>query len=123
MSTVSHTFDIEREGSTLIVTPLTDLREFEYQAIESAAQEILSQVAQGAVDNVVMDFMHTDYYGSTALGFFIKIWKRVKVRGGRMAFCNVSTHEREILKATKLDDLWPICGSRAEAIAEVAKGK
>jgi hypothetical protein len=38
-----------------------------------------------------------------------------------MAFCNVSDHEREILKVTKLDSLWTICGSREEAMQAVGE--
>jgi hypothetical protein len=36
-----------------------------------------------------------------------------------MAFCNVSAHEREILRATNLDQLWPICPSRSAALTAV----
>jgi hypothetical protein len=41
-------------------------------------------------------------------------------RGGRIAFCNVSPHEREILAVTGLNGLWPVYPSRAEAVAAVA---
>jgi anti-anti-sigma regulatory factor len=68
-----------------------------------------------------MDFCKTDYYGSTALGFFMKLWKRVKTQNGRMAFCNVSGHEKYILTVMNLDSLWPICSTRAEALAAVRK--
>jgi anti-anti-sigma factor len=66
-----------------------------------------------------MDFHKTDYYGSTALAFFLKLWKRVRNRNGRMAFCNISDHEREILTVTQLDRLWPIYLSREEATKAV----
>jgi hypothetical protein len=36
-----------------------------------------------------------------------------------MAFCNLSPQEKEILRLTKLDSLWPICGSREEAMQTV----
>jgi hypothetical protein len=36
-----------------------------------------------------------------------------------MAFCRVSEHEREILQATRLDGLWPVCLSREEALHAV----
>jgi hypothetical protein len=29
------------------------------------------------IKNVVLDFHKTDYYGVTALGFFVKLWKKV----------------------------------------------
>jgi hypothetical protein len=53
------------------------------------------------------------------MGFFARLWRRVCERGGRMAFCNVSDHEREIMRVTRLDGLWPICPSRQEAIKAV----
>jgi anti-anti-sigma factor len=112
-------FELHREGDTLILIPQTDLREFEYQHIEAGARDVLDLLASGAVKNVVMDFHKTDYYGSTALGFFIKLWKRVRGRKGQLAFCNVSAHEMEILRGTNLDRLWPICPSRQEALAAV----
>ncbi len=58
----------------------------------------------------------TDYYGSTALGFFLKLWKRIRSVDGKMAFCNVSPYEQEVLRLTRLDTLWPICGTREDAL-------
>ena len=109
------TFQFEREADCLIVTPLVNLRELDFPAIEGGAQEVLAFLDQGAVKNVIIDFQNTDYYGSTALGFFVKLWKRVRQRNGKLAFCNVSTNEKEILSATKLDTLWPICETRDDA--------
>ncbi len=33
-----------------------------------------------------------------------------------MAFCNVSSHEQEVLRLTRLDTLWPICSTREQAL-------
>jgi anti-anti-sigma factor len=120
MTTATGAFEVEREGQTLIVTPRMDLRELNFLEIEAGAKDILHMLGNGTIKNVVMDFYKTDYYGSTALGFFVKLWKRVRDRNGRMAFCRVSDHEREILKVTHLVGLWPICSSREEAIKVVS---
>jgi anti-anti-sigma factor len=109
-------FEIERDERTIIVTPLADLRELDYEQIEAGATEVLTLLNQPPVKNVIIDFHRTDSYGTTALGFFVKVWKRVKSGHGNMAFCNVSDHEMEILKITKLDNVWPICSSREEAL-------
>jgi stage II sporulation protein AA (anti-sigma F factor antagonist) len=109
-------FDVEREGDVVVVTPTADLREFEYQDIEAKADDLLDLVGKAEVKGVVLDFRRTDYYGSTALGFFLRIWKRISGHGGRLAFCNVSQHEREILTVTRLDGLWPICRNKDEAL-------
>jgi len=112
-------FEVGRECHTLLVTALMDLRELDYSKIEAGASDILNLLGNGTIKNVVLDFHKTDFYGSTALGFFVKLWKRVRDREGRLAFCGVSDHERESLKVTNLDGLWPICPSREEAVRAV----
>ncbi len=119
MSPTKPLFEIERLDNSAIVTPLVNLSEFEFQEIEAEADEVLNLLGNGDVENVVMDFHKTDYYGSTALGFFVSLWKKVRLQKGNMAFCNVSPHEREILEVTKLDTLWSICSSREEALETV----
>jgi len=109
-------FELEQEDDTIIIVPAVDLRELDYQRIEEGGRRILDLLNGTGIRNVILDFQKTDYYGSTALGFFLKLWKRVREQNGRMAFCNVSDHEKEILRITKLDHLWPICASRSEAL-------
>ena len=41
-------------------------------------------------------------------------------RGGQVAFCNVSVHEREALAISGLDDFWPVYPSRQQALEAVA---
>jgi anti-anti-sigma factor len=122
MTAAAGAFEVELAGETLIVTPVMDLRELDFSGIEAGAREILDRLGNSTIKNVVLDFHKTDYYGSTALGFFVKLWKRVKERKGRMALCCLSEHEREILAVTKLDGVWPICSSRQEAIKSVRGG-
>jgi anti-anti-sigma factor len=121
MPTASRVFEVERDGPTLIVVPQKDLRELECLEIDTEMKGILNQLEAAPIKNVVLDFHKTDYYGSTALGFFVKLWKRLRERDGRLAFCRVSAHELEILQLTSLDGLWPICPSREEALRAVQK--
>jgi anti-anti-sigma factor len=112
-------FHLEHHGDTIVVIPTTHMREFEYQRIEAGAKRVFELVESGRIKNVVIDLNKTDYYGSTALGLFVKFWKRVTSRGGRMAFCNISDNERKILEIATLHRLWPICASRQEALEQV----
>lgn len=115
-------FEIETEGDTVVVTPTTNLGEFDYQELVEEADELL-KLLEGTADkrNVVVDFHRTDYFGSTALGFLLKLRKITSGRQGEMALCGVSEHEREILASTKLDSLWPIVESREQALESVKK--
>jgi anti-sigma B factor antagonist len=112
-------FEIERCGETIIVVPTVDLREFDFQRIEDGAGQILHLLNGTGVKNIVLDFSKTDYYGSTALGFFVKLWKKVRQQNGRMSFCNISEHETEILRITHLDHLWPVFSERHDAVEAV----
>jgi anti-anti-sigma factor len=114
-------FREETRGTTLIVTPQENLREFEFDRIEAGAEGVLKELDTGNIKDIVLDFHKTDFYGSTALGFFVKLWKRVRGKGGTMVFCNVSPHEREVLKMTHLDKNWPVCDSLQEALDLVGK--
>ena len=116
-------FDFEHSGNTLVLIPNTDLRELEFDALEGGSVDVFDQLSLATFKNVIIDFSKTDYYGSTALAFFVKFWKRVKSRGGRMVLCNVSMHEREILELTNLTSLWAIYDNRQEALKAIEAGE
>ena len=119
--TTTKLFDIECQGDTVIVIPTMDLGEFDYEELAADAEEVFSLLEKSDdKNNVVIDFRNTDYFGSTSLGVFLSVWKRVRQREGRMAFCNLSEHEKEILTVTKLDNLWSICATREEAMKTVS---
>lgn len=109
-------FEIECVGDTVIVNVQADLGEFEYEELVDEAQEAFDQLqAASHKKHVIIDFGHSDYFGSTAVGLLVNLWRRVRQRGGQMAICGLSAHEKEILKATNLDTLWPTCDSREAA--------
>jgi anti-anti-sigma factor len=110
--------EVEHLGDTFVLTPRRDLRELEFREIES---ELFRVADDPLVMRVVVDFDHTDYFGSTALGMLTLLCQRVEARGGRVAFCNLSAHEREIVSITGLTELWPIFPSREEAIRAVSR--
>ena len=70
-------FAIEQDGQTLILSPIASLNELELSALDDAIRDVLQHLESREFRNLLLDFAGTDYYGSTALGFFIKLWKRV----------------------------------------------
>ncbi len=119
MSSARRLFQWQTEGEVLILSPTANLSELELSYSAAEFRTALQEIEDAGYRHVVLDFTGTDYYGSTALGFFVKLWKRVSKIDGGMAFCNVSAHEREVLHVTRLDTLWPICGTRQQAIAQL----
>jgi anti-anti-sigma factor len=121
MHTAADIFDVDREGDTVVLTPQADLREMAWQEIEHAGEEVLRLLDDRGVRNVVIDLCRTTYCGSTALGVFARLWRKARERSGRLAFCNVSEREQEILATAGLVGLWPVYPSRAAAVDAVAE--
>jgi anti-anti-sigma factor len=116
---LARAFDIERVGEILVVNLRKGMREIEFDDPSPHARDVFNLLRKEQVKNIIVDCHDIDFLRSTALGFFVTVWKRVAGRDGRMVFCNVSSKAREILRATKLDQIWMICGTRAEAMEEV----
>jgi len=91
---MTNIFEIVRDGDCLLVIPAMDLGETVFEQNREQTAALVEALDEPSVRNLVMDFHKTQQFGSTALGFFVKLWKRVRNRNGRMAFCNLSPHEK-----------------------------
>ena len=109
-------FEIDQQGRILILSPSGNMSTLELTSLDNAVHDVKQQLQSTGSRHVILDFVDTDYYGSTALGLFIKLWKYVRSVEGDMVFCNVSEHEQEILKLTHLDNLWTICPTLEDAL-------
>ncbi len=114
-------FESDCQDQTVILTPTIDLSEFAYESLENEADEVLSFLDKPEHRNIVIDLHRADYSGSSALGLFLKLWKKVRDKGGSMVFCNVFAHELDIFELMKFDRIWPIYGSRQEVLAVISK--
>jgi anti-anti-sigma factor len=71
--------------------------------------------------NVVVDLSQTDYFGSSAIGLFNRLVSHVTDKSHRIAFCNLSEHETEVIDITHLNQIWEIKGSRNDALQFVSE--
>ena len=108
--------EVDQQGRVLILSPSEDMSNWEPNSLETVIHDVTQRLDSSDSRHVILDFVGTDYYGSTALGLFIKLWKHVRSGEGDMVLCNLSEHQHEILKHTRLDDLWTICTTRDEAL-------
>jgi anti-anti-sigma factor len=120
MTTAISICDVERQEDIVILTPTMNLRELDYDEFEVAIEPTLEMLANENARHLVIDFGQTDYFGSHTITSLLKLGKKARSVGGKMALAGISLHEREILKATLLDTFWPVYSSREEA-AEAVK--
>ena len=114
-----HIFTRESYGNTLVVNPLIHLGSIHEPEIVHETEDILNLINTSASINLVIDLARGDYLGTAMLGAVVKLWKRVSQRGGRLALCNVSENILQVLRITKLHTIWPIYGTREQALAAV----
>jgi anti-anti-sigma factor len=117
----SKVFDASSDGSTLIVMPSGSVGSLAGDDVNFELEDLLRRIDESALKHVIFDFQSVAYFGSSMLGAMHAIWKHVHADGGKMALCNVSDVEREVLQVSRFDTLWTICDSREEALATVAE--
>jgi anti-sigma B factor antagonist len=92
----------------------------EGQLIVANRQE-LKQVVQDALDQgqrrFVFDFTRTAYIDSSGLGALVSISKRVREAGGDLRLAGLNEDLRSLFELTKLDTLFSISETAAEAMS------
>jgi anti-anti-sigma factor len=116
---VNSIFQFETCETTVIVTPQRDATELTFEELEGDISEVFDLLDDGKATNVVVDCHRIDHCCSTAIGFFVKIWQRVRRVEGKMAFCNMTPHMRSIILVSHLDKLWAMCDTRDDAMSQV----
>ncbi len=82
---------------------------------------LLTEAMTADPPRVVVDLTGTTYFGSTFIELLVRAWKRLRERDGSLVFCGVQPLCAEILQVSRLDTLWQICDTQAEAVAAAAQ--
>jgi len=112
----SDVLTIERRGELSIVT-VTPALESIGVGIESLSARVIVESLENEVEPIVLfDLSQVTYFGSVFLAVLIRCWEIVLSKSGTMGLSGVSSHARELLHFTSLDQSWPIYATRREAI-------
>lgn len=120
MDTPQRIFDVERMDSVLVVLPTINLSDLLFEGLIEETQSLLDQLQDPKVEGVIVDLRHTTYFGTDFISVLLKLWKRIRGKGGRMALCNISPGEREVLAICELDTIWPFHDSLEDALKSVS---
>jgi anti-sigma B factor antagonist len=106
-------FSLERMDDIAIVTVdgqlvVTNRQEFK--------QAILDAVEQGA-RLVVVDFSTSGYIDSSGLGALVSLSRRLRDAGGDLRLVGLNEDLRTLFELTRLDALFPLYATRADALA------
>lgn len=106
-------FSLEHSNDVTIVTVqgqlvVTNRQEFK--------QMVLDAMEQGA-RTVVVDFTDASYIDSSGLGALVSLSRRLRDAGGDLRLVGLSDELRTLFELTRLDALFPLFATRADALA------
>jgi anti-anti-sigma factor len=112
-------FKIEAAADTLVVIPIVDGGGFRYQQLHVEANHLQRKFEVKSFKHLVIDLENLNYFGSELIGVMIRLARGVTNVGGKSAFCGATPRMLEVLEGMRLTKLWPIFGTRAEALQHI----
>jgi len=110
---------------SLAVSDQKDIRVIEFTNNKILDEANIKEIGDGlstlveerSHPKLLLDFATVDHLSSAALGMLINVNKRVKERNGQLRLANIKPQIMEVFEITKLNKLFRITASRAEALS------
>lgn len=109
---------IHEQGVTVVLTG-PSYTGLQLDALEELGRVLLCEADEATPPRLVLDMAETTFISSSFIETLVRVWKRIKNRHGTMALCAVQPLCLEVLRVAHLDTIWPIYGTRTEAVAKV----
>lgn len=111
---------ISTEGDVSIVE-LTDRKILDEVNIGQIGDQINALIGQSSKLKLLLDFTAVCHMSSSALGMLITVHKRIREKGGQLRMCNIGPAILEVFVIMRLNDVFQICPTRADALASLNK--
>ncbi len=111
-------FDIKTEPLSERTYAISLAGEVDLYTAPEFKQQLLEVIGQGATD-VVVDFSNTTFIDSTTLGVLVGGVKRLRANDGQLSLVCSDRNITKIFEITGLDRVFPIYGTRDEAVANL----
>jgi anti-anti-sigma factor len=92
-------------------------------SLQEFAGQFLHEAEQADPPCVLLDLSQTDYIGSRFVEVLLRAWRRLKERGGTLALCGVQPFCLEVLKVTRLNQVWTVYPSLSAALDAMGGGR
>ena len=109
---------VERIGDVVIVRPM-DRKVSRATNMDSVVELLRQLVDQQGCEKLVIDLSEVTFLCSAALNHLIVLDRRLKQRGGHLRICNPRPEITELLTITRLDSVFSVISSQAEAVASL----
>lgn len=109
---------VERIGDVVVVRPL-ERKVSRAAGMEPFVEALRNQVDQQGCEKLVIDLSQVTFLCSAALNHLIVLDRRLKQRGGSLRICDPRPEISEVLSITRLDSVFTIDATRADAVASL----
>ena len=110
------TFSVASDASGVLVVSVDG------QLVVANRQELKQMVLKAIEEGesrFVIDFSGTGYIDSSGLGVLVSVSKKIREAGGELRLCGLNEDLRMLFELTKLDTLFTINETRAEAVGSL----
>ena len=119
MAAASDVFRVELVGETIVISPVGDINTLSADLLTESAEMMTDLIESHESPMVVIDLSGVPSCSSLFMSFLLRCHKAVKNRGGEMVLCGASKTMQELLALTRLDTVWAVYVTRAEALDAV----
>ena len=110
-------FRTQRIGDTFVIMPLGDSQAYFYQNIHIEAGRVIEAIAKHGTQHVIIDFSETEAIGHIIVESLVQF---CRAASGKAALCGCTVSTYEMLKTTKILQIWDHYRTRAEALQAVS---
>lgn len=112
---------IEQDRGVTVIALGPEYENLDEPQLERVRTTLLDAAEKADPPLAVLDLSHTKFFGSAFIEILVEAWNRLEKRGGRFCLCGVTTYCAEVLRVTRLDQLWPMYSTRDEAVEALAR--
>jgi anti-anti-sigma factor len=113
------TVEVREEGG-LLVAEFWDCLRLDPAPVQELRRHYEARLHAGGRPELVVDLNGVGFAGSAALGGFVAIHRLAKQHSGRLILCNVDPTVLEVLRVTKLENLFEIAPDKPAALVLAA---
>ena len=104
----------EREDGALVLLPVGRLDSANARAFEAIVMERVGAGEQ----RLIVDFSRLNFISSSGMRVLLLAAKQLQAKQGTLVLCSMQDHIQEVFQISGFDQIIPIRGSRAAALAE-----
>ncbi len=111
----------ERKGNTLLVTFQGHPVGFGVVDAETELQGVVKYFGSESLTNVIVNLGAMSYVGTQLIGSLARLAEAVQKKDGVFAVCEPSHDTKEMFKALKLENEWPVYERESTAISKIVQ--